>query len=90
MVIRQNLDSPPGLNLIASYKKYLADNGNPQPWKDGPWAHHLLVIVPPKSISGDPHDPNNPAVRKFFGEAIRWGQSDLGGVWAARYGHRRN
>lgn len=75
----------PGLRLIESYEKFLADNGNPQPWKGGRWAFHLLVIVPPAWFSGDPHDPDDPEVRRFFGEAIRWAESELGGVWAARY-----
>ena len=75
----------PGLRLIESYKKFVADNGNPQPWKNGRWAFHLLVIVPPQWFSGDSHNPDDPEVRRFFGEAIRWANSELGGVWAARY-----
>ena len=75
----------PGLRLADSFEKFVADNGNPQPWKGGRWAFHLLVIVPPAWFSGDPHDPDDPEVRRFFGEAIRWADSELGGVWAARY-----
>ena len=34
---------------------------------------------------GDKHHPNGPAVRKLTTAAINWAESELGGVWAARY-----
>ena len=48
---------------------------------------HMIVGISPSTLKalGNPHNPDDPAVRKILREVREWGEREIGGVWAVRY-----
>ena len=78
-----------GTDYLSALNAFTKDNGIATK-KGGQLCLHLLCIVTPEAIKGDPHDPDNPEVRRLLADAIKWGDHAFGtdgskATFAARY-----
>jgi len=74
-------------DYAGAYKRWKADTGVSDPRTGCQIAQHVLCIVSPSAIEGDPWNPRNPSVRKLVRDAVQWANSEFGdkATWAARY-----
>ena len=78
---------PPLLDYPALYDSHLKAHGDAKRPPRGHAGMHLIVGISPSYFEGrgSMHDPENPNVRKLLAAAAEWAESEIGGVWAARY-----